>query len=131
MSCPPNDCAKFWAHEWNKHGTCSQSFLNQQAYFQTTLNWRMKIDILSALKREGIEPNDSVYSVKSIRNAITKAIGVTPRIRITYSKKWQKCQLSEVYFCVSTANQLTSCKYEVSTDHYCDNVMDIYFYKFI
>ncbi|POO03098.1 Ribonuclease T2-like [Trema orientale] len=131
MSCPSNDGSKFWSHEWNKHGTCSKSVLNQHNYFLTTLNLRMKVDILSALKSAGIEPNGESYTVKAVENAITRAIGVTPKIKCR-PDNWQQLQLYEIYFCVNTTNHFVPCNPSLDHQANCgsDTDQNIYFHKF-
>ncbi|RZC80170.1 hypothetical protein C5167_042745 [Papaver somniferum] len=39
----------FWGHEWNKHGTCSESCLNQHDYFASALKLKRKINLLRIL----------------------------------------------------------------------------------
>ncbi len=53
LSCPSSDNVQFWTHEWEKHGTCSESVLDQHSYFETTLNLKEKSNILGALKSAG------------------------------------------------------------------------------
>ncbi|PON58661.1 Ribonuclease T2-like [Trema orientale] len=128
MSCPRNDGTRFWSHEWVKHGTCSKSVLDQRNYFLTTLNLRMKVNILLALKRAGIEPNGKSYSLTAMKSAITRAIGYTPNIKCS-ENKWEQFQLHEVYFCVDINSHLMPCAAQGFEDH-CGGNTEIYFHKF-
>lgn len=53
LACPSNDGTEFWSHEWEKHGTCSESVLSQHDYFQAALNFKEKLGLLSALESAG------------------------------------------------------------------------------
>ncbi|CAA0834679.1 Ribonuclease 1 [Striga hermonthica] len=50
LACPSDDGTKFWSHEWDKHGTCSQSVLDQNAYFTAALNLKSKHNLLQILQ---------------------------------------------------------------------------------
>ncbi|KAL9225937.1 hypothetical protein vseg_001809 [Gypsophila vaccaria] len=102
LSCPSNDGVRFWAHEWNKHGTCSESVLDQHSYFQSALNLQTKINLLGALTRAGINPDDQSYSLGDIKDAITNSVGFTPGIRCNKDTS-RTSQLYEIYLCVDTS----------------------------
>lgn len=54
LNCPSSNSSKFWKHEWVKHGTCSESVLDQHAYFEATLNIKEhSIDLLQILQSAG------------------------------------------------------------------------------
>lgn len=53
LACPSGDGFEFWAHEWNKHGTCSQSVLTQHQYFEAALNFKKQTNLLQVLKDGG------------------------------------------------------------------------------
>lgn len=53
LACPSGDGTTFWTHEWEKHGTCSESELDQHAYFQTALKLRNQINLLQILENAG------------------------------------------------------------------------------
>ncbi|KAI8527704.1 hypothetical protein RHMOL_Rhmol12G0095600 [Rhododendron molle] len=77
LACPSGDGIKFWGHEWNKHGTCSESLLDQHSYFQKALDLKAKANLLQALQTAGIRPADGKYhSLESIKEAIEQALGV-------------------------------------------------------
>ncbi|XP_047321214.1 intracellular ribonuclease LX-like [Impatiens glandulifera] len=100
LSCPSGDGFKFWGHEWNKHGTCSENVLNQQSYFQTTLDFKIKSNILHHLANAKIYPNDGFYKTVDVEAAIEKGLGVAPYIDCNYDKLGVN-QLYEVYICVN------------------------------
>ncbi|OWM75936.1 ribonuclease 3-like [Punica granatum] len=102
LSCPSNDGLKFWEHEWEKHGTCSESELDQHDYFEAGLKLKEKTNLLQALKNAGIEPNDKFYRLESIKEAIKQAVGHEPGIECNVDPSGHK-QLSEVYLCVDTS----------------------------
>ncbi|PON58317.1 Ribonuclease T2-like, partial [Parasponia andersonii] len=99
--CPSNNGTKFWAHEWTKHETCSESVLDQHDYSQATLNLKKKADLLQALKNAGIEPNGTFYKLDNIREAIENGIGYTPGITCNVDASGYT-QLHEIYLCVDT-----------------------------
>ena len=48
-----SDNTRFWKHEWDKHGTCSDLILDQHAYFEATLNLKDRVDLLQILQYNG------------------------------------------------------------------------------
>ncbi|KAH7683990.1 Ribonuclease T2-like protein [Dioscorea alata] len=109
LACPSSDGSKFWEHEWEKHGTCSESMLDQHSYFATALNLKNQVNILQSLKSAGIEPDGGFYSLTSIKNAIREATGFTPGIECNVDES-RNSQLYQVYLCVDTSgSQLIEC----------------------
>lgn len=53
LSCPSSNGMRFWSHEWEKHGTCAQSELDQTEYFEATLKLKKKLNLLKILKNAG------------------------------------------------------------------------------
>lgn len=53
LACPSSDDTSFWTHEWDKHGTCSESVLDEHAYFQAALDLKAQANILQALENAG------------------------------------------------------------------------------
>lgn len=67
----------FWAHEWEKHGTCA-GFKSQESYFNATLNANDKYDLNVAFAEAGISfsgSNDSP-TTSQIEAAMRDAFGV-------------------------------------------------------
>ncbi|KAL5828787.1 hypothetical protein ACOSQ3_018255 [Xanthoceras sorbifolium] len=52
LACPSGNGITFWSHEWEKHGTCSESSLDQHAYFQTALNIKKQVNLLQILQTQ-------------------------------------------------------------------------------
>ncbi|XP_076884074.1 ribonuclease 1-like [Bidens hawaiensis] len=103
LACPSNTGLKFWRHEWEKHGTCSETIFDQYGYFSTTLGLKNQINLLGALENAGIHPNGSVYSLSSIRDAIKVGSGYTPYIECNKDASGNS-QLYQVYMCVSLSS---------------------------
>ncbi|XP_073130837.1 extracellular ribonuclease LE-like [Henckelia pumila] len=102
LGCPSNSGTTFWSHEWDKHGTCSESVLNQHAYFKSALNLKSKFDLLQILQGAGINPDGGFYSFDSIRDTLTNAIGYAPGIECNVDENGNS-QLYQVYICVDTS----------------------------
>lgn len=102
LSCPSNDGTNFWSHEWEKHGTCSESILDQHAYFQAALDLKKGVNVLQALTNAGVEPDGGFYSMNKIKNAIRDGTGFTPGIECNADESGNS-QLYQVYFCVDTS----------------------------
>ncbi|RXH79552.1 hypothetical protein DVH24_040699 [Malus domestica] len=84
LKCPSNDGYGFWSHEWEKHGTCSESELDQKEYFEAALKLKKNIE--------------------SIVEAMKEGAGYTPGIECNnYSAG--NSQLYQVYLCVHTSGK--------------------------
>ncbi|CAM9002058.1 unnamed protein product [Rhodiola kirilowii] len=101
LACPSGDGIKFWTHEWEKHGTCSESILDQHSYFQSTLALKTKSNILQSLISTGIKPDDGFYSLADIKDAIKQGTGFEPFIECNNDSSGNS-QLYQVYLCVDT-----------------------------
>ncbi|KAG6713059.1 hypothetical protein I3842_05G131500 [Carya illinoinensis] len=99
LACPSSDGTGFWSHEWEKHGTCSESVLDQYGYFEAALNLKKKVDLLQILGSEGIQPNGGFYNLSSIHSATHKAIGYDPWIKCKTDASGNS-QLYQIYLCV-------------------------------
>ncbi|KAB1206319.1 Extracellular ribonuclease LE [Morella rubra] len=99
LSCPSSDDTSFWSHEWNKHGTCSESVLTEHAYFQAVLNLKSKANVLQTLKNAGIQPNGGFYSLTSIKSAIKGGLGYNSWIECNTDTSGNY-QLYQIYLCV-------------------------------
>ncbi|KAM7484370.1 hypothetical protein LguiA_000379 [Lonicera macranthoides] len=109
LACPSSNGLTFWSHEWDKHGTCSESVLNQHSYFSSALNLKDQVNLLQALKSAGIQPNGQSYSLESIKGAIKGSTGYTPFIECNVDESGNS-QLYQVYLCVDTSgNNVIEC----------------------
>ncbi|XP_020255490.1 extracellular ribonuclease LE-like [Asparagus officinalis] len=109
LACPSSDGTHFWTHEWEKHGTCAESVLDQHAYFQSALGLKKQLNLLQVLRDGGIEPDGGFYSLNAIKNAIKKGTGINPGIECNVDESGNS-QLYQVYFCVDTSGtELIEC----------------------
>ncbi|RRT54353.1 hypothetical protein B296_00009188 [Ensete ventricosum] len=104
LACPSGDGSRFWSHEWRKHGTCSESLLDQRSYFQAALDLKKQVDLLKVLQDAGIRPDGGFYSLRGIAGAIREAIGYTPGIQCNVDESGNR-QLYQVYLCVDTSGK--------------------------
>ncbi|KAL0699973.1 hypothetical protein Bca4012_056095 [Brassica carinata] len=102
LSCPSNDGVHFWTHEWEKHGTCAESELDQHDYFEAGLKLKQKANLLHVLTNAGIKPDDKFYEIKEIERAIKEAIGFAPGIECNKDSSHN----SQLYQLVSVDNSL-------------------------
>ncbi|XP_048318813.2 extracellular ribonuclease LE [Ziziphus jujuba] len=102
LACPSGNGTAFWSHEWDKHGTCSESLLDQRAYFQTTLNFKKQANLLQILTTAGIRPNGESYSLEDIKGAIQGGTGFAPWIECNTDSSGNS-QLYQIYLCVDTS----------------------------
>ena len=109
LSCPSSNGFRIWSHEWEKHGTCSESQLDQHDYFEAALNLKKKVNLLQILRVARIEPDDGFYSLDNIVRAIIKGIGHTPRIECNKDSQGNS-QFYQIYFCVdSSRSEIIEC----------------------
>ncbi|KAL0408698.1 UNVERIFIED_CONTAM: Ribonuclease 1 [Sesamum radiatum] len=109
LECPSSDSLSFWAHEWDKHGTCSQSVLDQHDYFATALNLKQQLNLLQILGDAGIEPNGEAYSLSSIKDAIKGGSGYEAWIECNSDESGNR-QLYQVYMCLdASASNIIDC----------------------
>ncbi|KAK4481593.1 hypothetical protein RD792_012495 [Penstemon davidsonii] len=109
LACPSGDGLQFWAHEWSKHGTCSESILNQNEYFSTALNLKERVNLLQILGDSGIQPNGDLYSLESVKDAIKGGIGYDAWIQCNTDTSGNS-QLYQVYICLdASGSNFTDC----------------------
>ncbi|GAB4840017.1 Ribonuclease pancreatic beta-type [Ancistrocladus abbreviatus] len=104
LSCPSSDGMSFWTHERNKHGTCSESVLDERGYFQAALDLKDQTNLLKALNDAGIEPNDEFYNLEDAKQAIQAGVGSEPWIECNHDAHGNS-QLYQVYLCVDTTGK--------------------------
>ncbi|KAJ3705735.1 hypothetical protein LUZ61_009440 [Rhynchospora tenuis] len=102
LACPSSDSTSFWQHEWDKHGTCSESVMDEHGYFQDALNLKSRINLLQYLQSAGISPNNAFYSLTNIKSAIKTGTGHTPWIECNKDASGNY-QLYQVYICIDHA----------------------------
>ena len=107
----PNIGRKFWVHEWNKHGTCSKTVLDEIPYFQAALNLKYKINLSQALSKAGIIPNNQEYSLKLVKEAIAKSTGFHPWVDCNHNAQGVS-QIWQVSMCVDrSGSRLIDCPF--------------------
>ncbi|GAB2297187.1 hypothetical protein Dimus_031300 [Dionaea muscipula] len=105
LSCPSSDGTSFWTHEWNKHGTCSESVLNEHAYFQAALSLKNSSNLLETLANAGITPNGNSYNLSDVLAAMKQATGGYDAYIQCNTDQNGNSQLYQVYMCVNTSGQ--------------------------
>ncbi|KAJ7974403.1 Ribonuclease [Quillaja saponaria] len=102
------DNIMFWKEEWERHGICTETKLNQHAFFQAALKLKQKYKLTEILQERGIYPFGNVYGLDSISNAITAMTGHRPQIQCNLFK--QIPQLSQIFLCFdTTATKIIDC----------------------
>jgi len=105
--------ASFWAHEYNKHGTCATSLPalgNELKFFSGALNIRNLYDATQALASAGITPsNSNPYTAAQIKAAIRATYGVDPLLACSFSNNLQEDVLVEVAFCIGKNRRAFEC----------------------
>lgn len=73
----------FWAHEYEKHGTCAEDvFPSELAFFNGTLAVRAAFDVVPALAKGGITPsNTKGFTLSAFRKAVAAAYGQYPSVQ--------------------------------------------------
>lgn len=83
--------SSFWAHEWDKHGTCCTDLdatAGEANYFTTGLKLNRQYDILQMLKASNIVPSETAfYSYDDFINAVKKVIGFEPVLQCSAEKE--------------------------------------------
>ncbi|KMZ60433.1 ribonuclease 2 [Zostera marina] len=72
----------FWAHEWEKHGTCMfPEIKDEYTYFSTTLDLYAKYNITKMLENAGLlASNDASYPLTEVISAIESGVGASPTV---------------------------------------------------
>jgi len=94
----------FWAHEFEKHGTCTD-FPSQLSFFNGTLSLRAKYDIVAALATAGIVPSNTVeFTLSAFNAALVAAYGHTALLTCD-----SQGRIETATFCVTKAGALMEC----------------------
>lgn len=80
---------RFWEHEWNKHGRCSEQTFGQIQYFQRAdAIWRnARLNIAAIFKNNRISTGGAKHSYSAIEKPIMSAIQSKPLLRCKDKKK--------------------------------------------
>lgn len=97
----------FYAHEWEKHGTCAMDlFDTEKEYFQSTVNLNKRLDIAGLLADAGITPGTKAYKKTAVKAAIKAGTGYDPLLEC-YTINNQK-MLAAIYVCVDKTSDLNT-----------------------
>ena len=86
--------------------------MSEIAYFQAAINLKNKVNILQALAKAGITPNNQMYSLKAVKKAIARAIGgLHPWVDCNHDAQG-KSQIWQVSVCVDkSGTRLVNCPF--------------------
>ncbi|CAH0555666.1 unnamed protein product [Brassicogethes aeneus] len=103
-----NDNARFWRHEWDKHGRCSDHIPGMDSvfgYFKKSLELNRQYDIEKILTRSNIKPNNQQpVPVNKISDAVRSATGGIPNVRCLNNE-----YLYEIHICLDQNLQVQHC----------------------
>jgi ribonuclease T2 len=95
----------FWAHEWEKHGTCAMSsplLKGELNYFKNTLQAFNLLSIEKWLSAAKIVPTEQeTYSVTEFHSAITKGLGFKVQIDCLAKKHNSVPIIAQINFCLN------------------------------
>ncbi|XP_025900532.1 ribonuclease T2 [Nothoprocta perdicaria] len=104
---------QFWKHEWDKHGTCAatlQILNSQKKYFGKALDLYKQVDLNSSLLKAGIKPGSTYYKMTALKEALTRAYGVTLKIQCLPPEEGEKAQtIGQIEFCFTKNLELRNC----------------------
>lgn len=120
----------FWAHEWEKHGTCASNVpqLNSEHnFFAKTLDLYNQYSYTQALAKAGIVPSsDKSYPTSEFISAFRSAFGADPLLDCYYSKATGQI-LTQIGMCVSPYTfQVYNCNDATYGKGSCDSSDNIY-----
>ncbi|XP_011653385.1 ribonuclease 2 [Cucumis sativus] len=101
-----NRKGSFWAHQYEKHGTCgSPVILQEYDYFLTTLTLFYKYNVTEALENAEIVASDTKkYPIQDVLNAVHSAFKVNPKLACV-----KKGIIKEIYLCFDKQFKLRDC----------------------
>ncbi|XP_063990056.1 ribonuclease Oy-like [Diachasmimorpha longicaudata] len=111
----------FWAHEWEKHGTCSAILTpinTQRKYFTKTMELSDKYNVEDLLERVNIVPGRS-YSIQSIVDGLSRLLGKRCGVSYVCSRLNQRSYLSEIQICFDKSFKLVDCDNSINSSKGC------------
>lgn len=126
---PSNSMEHFWAHEFEKHGTCAEAlpkfFATEHEYFNTTLHLKKTYDLKKILGDRKIVPDSKMpYDAKAIKEALTAGLGVTPCVQRSYYKEVDL--LGTVMICFDKNLKPIECPY---CEHAAEDDDELFYYS--
>jgi ribonuclease T2 len=100
-----NDEKGFWAHEFDKHGSCANSTFikNEHDYFASSIKLQKQINLVNMLAQGGITPGSSPIPANNVFQAVQAVTGSSPQLHCIGQK------LVELRVCVDKNLQYTNC----------------------
>ena len=95
-----NNQFRFWNHEYNRHGSCTD--IIPKEYFRKTLDMKIKVDMLAVLCNNKIKAG-GFYSRSTIEEAFQKKFGTTS-FGVKCFWKESKRRLIEIKICTNTTH---------------------------
>lgn len=102
----------FWAHEWNKHGTCASilpQFDSVPNYFRMGLRFNEEYDLYSVLSKGGVIPSNDGYDIAKIYDVLKQYLNKEPTIQCIVDKKTKESFLSEIRICFNKTLDIIDC----------------------
>jgi ribonuclease T2 len=100
--------ASFWAHEWDKHGTCSSqnpNLVGELNFFSQTLGLFEQWPIQEWLAASGIKPDDSaVLTEARVLSAISPHISSKIELHCEHVKGSEVPYLDSISICVDKSS---------------------------
>lgn len=124
----------FWAHEWEKHGTCSYPVVKDEySYFSMVLDLYFKYNITAILSDAGFLASNAVkYPLGDIVFTIERAVGASPQLvckhgsiqelRLCFNKDLTPRDCLIGASANSTSNSRSSCPKYISLPSYTPRV---------
>ncbi|XP_038876678.1 ribonuclease 2-like isoform X1 [Benincasa hispida] len=96
----------FWAHQYEKHGTCGTPVILQEYdYFLTTLTLFFKYNVTKALENAEIIASDiKKYPIQDVVNAVHLAFKANPKLACA-----KRGIIKEIYLCFDKQFKLRDC----------------------
>lgn len=96
----------FWAHEYEKHGTCEEDlFATQHDFFAGALNLLGKYNVTTAVAQSGIVPSNSkAFSLSAFKKAFNTVYGADPIVGCN-----SKGNIETVLVCVDKNLEIMEC----------------------
>ncbi|KAM1078437.1 hypothetical protein ACFX19_026111 [Malus domestica] len=109
-----NDHEGFWRKQWEKHGSCASSPIqNQKHYFDTVIKMytTQKQNVSEILSKANIKPGRKNRTLVDIENAIRNVINnMTPKFKCQKNTRTSLTELVEVGLCSdSNLTQFINC----------------------
>jgi hypothetical protein len=95
-----NNQFRFWNHEYNRHGSCTD--IIPKEYFRKASDMKIKVDMLAVLWNNKIKAG-GFYSRSTIEEAFQKKFGTTS-FGVKYFWKEGKRRLIEIKVCTNTTH---------------------------